>query len=96
MGMTLTGALILFAIAGICGSLGSALAGYSHLGCLSSIALGFLGAWLGMWFAHQAHLPELYVLHVQNESFPIVWSVLGSAIFAYVMSILTRRSPYGF
>jgi hypothetical protein len=33
---------------------------------------------------------------VQNESFPIVWSVLGSAIFAYVMSILTRRSPYGF
>jgi uncharacterized membrane protein YeaQ/YmgE (transglycosylase-associated protein family) len=94
--MTLTGALVLLVIAGVCGSLGSALAGYSHMGCLSSVALGFIGAWLGVWFAGQVHLPTLFVLHVQNESFPVVWSVIGAAIFAAVMSVLTRRNPYGF
>jgi uncharacterized membrane protein YeaQ/YmgE (transglycosylase-associated protein family) len=94
--MTLTGALVLLVIAGVCGSLGSALAGYSHMGCLSSIALGFIGAWLGVWFARQVHLPTLFVLHVQNESFPVVWSVIGAALFAAVMSVLTRRNPYGF
>jgi uncharacterized membrane protein YeaQ/YmgE (transglycosylase-associated protein family) len=58
--------------------------------------LGFIGAWLGVWFARQVHLPTLFVLHVQNESFPVVWSVVGAAIFAAVMSVLTRRNPYGF
>jgi uncharacterized membrane protein YeaQ/YmgE (transglycosylase-associated protein family) len=94
--MTLAGLIILLVIAGVCGSVGSGLAGYSHLGCLGSIALGFIGAWLGMWFARQAHLPPLFVLHVQSESFPVVWSILGATIFAAVMSVLTKRNPYGF
>jgi uncharacterized membrane protein YeaQ/YmgE (transglycosylase-associated protein family) len=94
--VTLTGAILLFIVAGVCGSIGSALAGYTHRGCLTSVVLGFLGAWLGVWFARQAHLPTLYVLHVQNESFPVVWSIVGAAIFAAVMSLLTRRNPYGF
>jgi uncharacterized membrane protein YeaQ/YmgE (transglycosylase-associated protein family) len=94
--MTLSGALVLFVIAGVCGSIGSWLAGYSHRGCLGSIVLGFLGAWLGAWFARETHLPPLYVLHVQNESFPVVWSIIGAAIFSAVMSVLTRRNPYGF
>jgi uncharacterized membrane protein YeaQ/YmgE (transglycosylase-associated protein family) len=94
--MTLTGAIVLLVIAGVCGSIGSALAGYTHMGCLSSIALGFIGAWLGGWFAHQVHLPELYVLHIQNESFPVVWSIIGAAVFAGVVSVLLQRKPYGF
>jgi uncharacterized membrane protein YeaQ/YmgE (transglycosylase-associated protein family) len=94
--MTLLGAIVLIAIGGVCGSIGSAIVGYSHRGCLSSIVLGFVGAWVGMWLAHKAHLPTFYVLRVQNESFPIVWSIIGAAICAAAMSILTRRNPYGF
>jgi uncharacterized membrane protein YeaQ/YmgE (transglycosylase-associated protein family) len=94
--MTLTGVIVLLVIAGVCGAIGSSLAGYTHGGCLASIALGFIGAWLGTWIAGQAHLPMLYVLHVQHESFPVVWSILGAVIFAAVMSILTGRSPHGF
>jgi uncharacterized membrane protein YeaQ/YmgE (transglycosylase-associated protein family) len=94
--MTFTGAVVLLVIAGVCGGIGSGLAGYTHLGCLASIALGFIGAWLGVWFAGQAHLPTLYILHVQNESFPVVWSIIGAAMFAAVMSVLTGRSPHGF
>jgi uncharacterized membrane protein YeaQ/YmgE (transglycosylase-associated protein family) len=88
--------LLLLGIAGLCGSLGSALAGYSHLGCLTSIILGFIGAWLGTWFAGQVHLPTLYVLHFRGESFPVVWSVLGAAMFSAVTSVLTSKNPSGF
>jgi len=94
--MTLVSILLLLAVAGLCGGLGSALAGYSHLGCLSSIVLGFIGAWLGTWFAAEVHLPALYVLHLRGESFPVVWSVIGAAMFAGITSVLTSRSPHGF
>jgi uncharacterized membrane protein YeaQ/YmgE (transglycosylase-associated protein family) len=94
--MTLLGLLLLLAVAGLCGSLGSGLAGYSHMGCLSSIVLGFIGAWLGTWFAGQLHLPALYVLHLRGESFPVVWSVIGAAMLSGVTSILTARNPHGF
>jgi uncharacterized membrane protein YeaQ/YmgE (transglycosylase-associated protein family) len=95
-GMTLFGLLFLLAVAGLCGSLGSSLAGYSHMGCLSSVVLGFVGAWLGTWFASQVHLPPLFVLHLRGESFPVVWSVLGAAMLSAVTSMLTARNPHGF
>jgi uncharacterized membrane protein YeaQ/YmgE (transglycosylase-associated protein family) len=94
--MTLVGAIVLLVIASICGSLGSRLAGYSHTGCLGSVLLGFIGAWLGTWFAAEAHLPALYVLRVRGESFPVVWSILGAGVFSAVMSMLTGRGRYGF
>ena len=94
--MTLVGAVLLLVIASVCGSLGSRIAGYSHIGCLSSIVLGFLGAWVGTWFAGQMHLPPLYVLSIRGESFPVVWSIIGAAMFAAVMSSLMGRSRDGF
>ena len=49
--MTLIGFLVLLAIAAICGALGQSLAGYDLGGCVISIIVGFIGAWLGMWIA---------------------------------------------
>lgn len=94
--MTVLGFLVLVVIAGICGSIGSGLAGYTHKGCLASIVFGFAGAWIGSWMAGQVHLPLLYVLHLRGESFPVVWSIIGAAILAATMSILTARKPQGF
>ena len=93
--MTLIGVLVLLAIAGVCGSLGAGLAGYSHRGCLTSVVLGFAGAWAGGWLAGQLHLPTLWVVHVQRESFPVVWSILGAGMFAAVTSVFTARKPQG-
>src|SRR5881397_642413 len=58
--MTLLSFLLLLLVAGICGSIGQAIAGYSRGGCLTSIALGFIGALLGMWIAGRLGLPELF------------------------------------
>jgi len=89
--MTLTHFLILLVVAGVCGSIGRAIAGYSHGGCLVSIALGFIGAFLGVWIADALHLPLLFQLRIGGENFPIIWSIIGAALFVAVISLITGR-----
>jgi uncharacterized membrane protein YeaQ/YmgE (transglycosylase-associated protein family) len=88
--MSLIGFLILLVIAAICGALGQAIAGYSLGGFLVSIVVGFVGAWLGVWLARQFGLPEPFLVNVDGEPFPILWSVIGSAILAILIGLLTR------
>jgi len=80
--------LLLIVIAVVCGALGQALAGYSLGGFLISTAFGLVGAVLGMWFAGTFNMPVFYVVHVGGVDFPIVWSVLGSAVFVAVLGVL--------
>jgi uncharacterized membrane protein YeaQ/YmgE (transglycosylase-associated protein family) len=89
--MTLVSFLLLLAVAGICGAIGQSIAGYSRTGCIGSIALGFIGALLGSWLAGLLHLPELFVLRIGGERFPVVWSIIGSCLFVAVISLFTRR-----
>lgn len=91
--MTLGGFLLLLLIAGICGSLAQSLAGYSHSGCLVSIALGFVGAVLGTWIAHQMGLPEILSISVGGQPFPVVWSIIGAALFAAILNLARPRRP---
>jgi uncharacterized membrane protein YeaQ/YmgE (transglycosylase-associated protein family) len=58
-----------------------------------SIALGFVGALLGMWMARQMGLPELFAIQIGTTSFPIVWSIIGSALFVAVIALITRSRP---
>ncbi|HEX3082923.1 MAG TPA: GlsB/YeaQ/YmgE family stress response membrane protein [Pyrinomonadaceae bacterium] len=83
--------LLLLLVAGICGAIGQAITGYSHGGCLVSIALGFIGALLGTWLARQLGLPELVAIPVAGMKFPIVWSIIGAALFVAVISLISRR-----
>jgi uncharacterized membrane protein YeaQ/YmgE (transglycosylase-associated protein family) len=83
--------ILLLLVAGICGSLGQAISGYSRGGCLVSIALGFVGAVLGLWLARKMGLSELYAVQIGKTSFPIIWSIIGSALFVAVITLLTRR-----
>jgi uncharacterized membrane protein YeaQ/YmgE (transglycosylase-associated protein family) len=89
--MTLTQILITLLVAGVCGSIGRAIAGYSHGGCLVSIALGFIGAIVGKWIASALHFPDLFLVHIGGESFPIIWSIIGSALFVAVISLISGR-----
>jgi uncharacterized membrane protein YeaQ/YmgE (transglycosylase-associated protein family) len=89
--MTILDLIVLLIIAGLCGSLGQAISGYSRGGCLVSIALGFVGALLGMWLARNLGLPELFSVQIGTTGFPIIWSIIGSALFVAIISLLTRR-----
>lgn len=85
---------LLLIVAGICGSLGQAIGGYSRGGCLVSIVIGFIGALLGRWLASLLELPELFTVSVGGQQFPIIWSIIGAALFVAVINLLsTRRAP---
>ena len=88
--MTILDIVVLLLIAGVCGALGQAISGFSRGGCLVSIALGFVGAVLGMWLARQLGLPEIFAIQIGTTSFPIVWSIIGSALFVAIIALLTR------
>ena len=88
--MTLTELLILVVIAAICGGVGQALAGYSLGGCLVSIVVGFIGAYIGMWLAGKLGLPEIFAIQVGGKTFPIIWSVVGSAVLTLIIALIRR------
>lgn len=83
--------LLLLFIAGICGSLGQAIAGYSRGGCIVSIVVGFIGALLGSWLSTQIGLPEIFSIEVGGRQFPIIWSIIGSVVFVVVVGLLTGK-----
>jgi uncharacterized membrane protein YeaQ/YmgE (transglycosylase-associated protein family) len=89
--MTLIDLLILLLVAGICGSIGQAIAGFSRGGCLTAIALGFIGALLGMWIGRALGVGEMFAVNIGGQSFPIIWSIIGSALFVAVIGLITRR-----
>ncbi|NLX10086.1 MAG: GlsB/YeaQ/YmgE family stress response membrane protein [Chloroflexi bacterium] len=89
--MSLMELLILIVIAAVVGSLGQMLAGFYLGGCLVSIIVGFVGAYIGVWLARELNLPELFVITIDDERFPIIWSIVGSAILAAIVGLLTRR-----
>jgi uncharacterized membrane protein YeaQ/YmgE (transglycosylase-associated protein family) len=88
--MTLFDFIILLLVAAVCGTLGQAVAGYTVGGCLVSALVGFIGAFLGMWLARQLGLPEFFAFHLGGENFPILWSIIGSAILALVLGWFSR------
>ncbi len=89
--MTLLELLLLLVIAGVCGAIGQTLAGMSRGGCFTAVAVGFIGALLGLWLARVMHLPELFSVQLGGTSFPIVWSIIGAALFVGLIGLLSGR-----
>ncbi|HUS00130.1 MAG TPA: hypothetical protein VMY77_00300 [Chitinophagaceae bacterium] len=88
--MTLIGFLVLLLIAAICGGIGQSLAGYDLGGCLVSIVVGFIGAYIGLWVAAKMSLPRLFEINIEGKPFPILWAIIGSTIFTLIMALLRR------
>lgn len=89
--MTLIQFFLLLLVAAICGAIGQSLAGYSLGGCLVSIVVGFLGAFIGLWLARELKLPEIFTIQIGGETFPVVWSIIGSFLFALIVGLVSRR-----
>ena len=89
--MTITGLIILIIIAAVCGAVGKALVGVGRGGLLTTIALGFIGALFGPWLAARLNLSEPFMLNIGGESFPILWSIIGAALFVALLHLLSGR-----
>lgn len=89
--MSITSFILLLLVAAVCGSIGQALVGYSVGGCLISALVGFVGALFGSWIAGQLGLPEPLPIHIGSETFPVLWSIIGSALLVGIVAMLNRR-----
>jgi uncharacterized membrane protein YeaQ/YmgE (transglycosylase-associated protein family) len=45
----------------------------------------------GKWIAGKLGLPELISIPVGGMNFPIIWSIIGAALFVAVINLITRR-----
>ncbi|MBM4172238.1 MAG: hypothetical protein FJ214_10250 [Ignavibacteria bacterium] len=82
--------IILLVVASICGGIGQSIAGYSLGGCFVSIIVGFIGAWLGPLIARELNFPQFYTITIGDREFPVVWSIIGSAIFSLVVGWISK------
>lgn len=82
--------LLLLIIAAICGAIGQSIAGYSLGGCLISTVVGFIGALIGKWLAAKMGLTYIIPLEISGETFPVIWSILGSALFSVAIGVITK------
>jgi uncharacterized membrane protein YeaQ/YmgE (transglycosylase-associated protein family) len=91
MPTTVPGLLILIVIAAICGAIGENIGGGVRGGLIVSTAIGFIGALLGPWMAHQLRLSEPFMVHVGGHAFPVLWSIIGAAVFVALIHLVSRR-----
>jgi uncharacterized membrane protein YeaQ/YmgE (transglycosylase-associated protein family) len=94
MTISLPELLLLMLIAAVVGTIGRQIAGGVRGGLLVSIVVGFIGALLGPWLAHQLRLAEPLVIRVDGHPFGILWSIIGAALFVALVHLASgRRYP---
>ena len=86
--MTILGFLVLLLVAAICGSIGASIAGHSHRGCLTNIALGLIGAFIGSLLSRELGIRDVFYF----GGIPIIWYIVGAALFMAVIGMLSGRS----
>ena len=89
--MSLLTLLLLLLIAAVCGAIGQAIAGSVRGGLLVTIVVGFIGALFGSWLAGKLGLSEPLMLNVGGHPFPVLWSIIGAALFVAVIHLISRR-----
>lgn len=88
--MTLLDFVLLLVIAGLAGSIGQALIGFTRSGCLVTIVTGFIGGLIGHWLASQMGLPAWLTFNIGERQFPFLWAVIGSTLFVAVISLISK------
>jgi uncharacterized membrane protein YeaQ/YmgE (transglycosylase-associated protein family) len=91
MTMTLPALIVLIVIAAVCGAVGKAIAGGARGGLIVSTVLGFVGALLGPWVARALKLPEPFMVVISGHPFPVLWSIVGAALFVALLHLISGR-----
>lgn len=89
--MTTEAYLFLFLVAAVVAAVGQGMTGFTVGGCLVSIALGFVGTLVGGWAQGEFRLQEPVPFTVGEHTFPLVWSIIGAALFVSIGSLISGR-----
>jgi uncharacterized membrane protein YeaQ/YmgE (transglycosylase-associated protein family) len=83
--------ILLLIIAGITGGIGRSLVGFKRGGCIISIIVGFIGAYIGTILAREFNFPDFWSFEIRGISYPIVWSIVGAAVFTAILSLIVPK-----
>ena len=83
--------ILLLVIAGISGGIGRSIVGFKRGGCIISIVVGFIGAYIGTILAREFNFPDFWSFEIRGISYPIVWSIVGAAVFTAVLSLIVPK-----
>ena len=90
--MIITETLPLLLIAVVAANLGHVIYSYSLGGYLVSVIVSFIGAFFGLGLARLFGFPALIPFIIRGETFPVMWSIIGSITLLWVLGSITRRS----
>src|SRR5688572_5985113 len=90
--MTITEILPLVLVAVIAANVRQVIYSYSLGGYLVSVIVGFIGAFFGIGIARLFGFPEMVPFIIRGETFPVMWSIIGSITLSWILSSITRRS----
>ena len=51
---------------------------------------GFIGAYIGLWIAQKMGLPDFFTINIQGKPFPVIWAIIGSAVFTFIIALLRK------
>lgn len=83
--------ILLLVIAGITGGIGRSLTGFKRGGCIISIVVGFIGAYIGTILARQFNFPDLWTVNIRGIDYPIIWSIIGAVVFTAILSLIVPK-----
>jgi uncharacterized membrane protein YeaQ/YmgE (transglycosylase-associated protein family) len=55
------------------------------------MVIGFIGALIGKWIAQKLSLPDLFEINIGGHSFPVLWSIIGGAVFTGILNLLSPK-----
>lgn len=91
--MTLTGLLILLLVGALAAILAEWAVGFSAWGYVTSVLIGWVGAWFGTWLATAAGLPLPLPILVHTFTLDLVWAFVGAVVLLALLT-LVRRVAY--
>lgn len=89
--MTIIDLFTIVVIVTVCTAVAQAIFDFRREGVILSLILGTFGAFVGIQLARALELPDLFTVHVGTLSIPIIWSIMGSGLFAIILSVFIRR-----
>jgi uncharacterized membrane protein YeaQ/YmgE (transglycosylase-associated protein family) len=82
--------LITAIVAVVCGTIAQLTSGYSRGGLIVNIGVGFLGALAGVVVSRSLNAPVIYDLKYRMIDFPIIYSLVGCALFLAAIGLLVK------
>lgn len=80
----------LFIIVGLCTIITHSILNLSKAGVIIAAIIGTMGAVIGVVIVRMLHVPELLTIYVAREPIPVIWSIMGSGMFAIVFCIFLK------